>query len=268
MDLVTNDLQRALLYVLVLNDNGAFPTRENLNNFVQTGMPTASTSGTKFSLLLSRMALGDMMSPHWQPGDAVADYMISMGWIIEGKDNGKLLLTMLGRALCMGLQSQTPSGNDDATIYSATPEEPVAMSKLMGLLNRSNSQMYIDPFLEPDHVEMLATKTPVRKIVTGPKHEHDIALRLAEVPFPEDFQVRVFKGEGLHDRGAVHADGGVAIVGTSLNHIHGKYVAMVDLPARISSDYLAILEGIWDSSEPLEPFYPQSKNKKPKPKAE
>lgn len=262
MDLLTNDLQRALLYVLILNDNGAFPTKANLNEFVQTGMPQASTSGTKFSMLLSRMALGDMMSPHWQPGDPVADYMISMGWLTEGQANGKLLLTVMGRALCVGLQGQTPGENDDATIYSATPEEPVAMSKLMGLLNRSNSQMYIDPYLEADHVQMLATKTPVRNVVTGTTYANDIATRLAEVSFPENFQVRVFKGDGLHDRGAVHADGGVAIVGTSLNHIRGKYVAMVDLPARISGDYRAILEEIWANSEPLEPYYPESKSKK------
>lgn len=267
MDLLTSDLQRALLYVLLLNDNDAYPTKDNVNDFVQTSMPKPSTTGTKLSALLGRIAMGDMMSPQWEPGGPVSDYMLSMGWILEGKNNGKVHITMLGRALCSGFQSQNPMDFDDATIYSTTPDEPVALSKLIGLLKRSESQLYIDPYLEPDHVEMLS-KTPVRRVVTGKKFAEEIAVRLAEIPFPEDFQVRIFEGEGLHDRGAVHANGGVAIVGTSMNSMHGKYVAMVDLPPRISGTYSNILEGIWEDSKLLEPKYPESRNNRKKPKGD
>jgi hypothetical protein len=262
MNLVTDDVHRALLYVLVLNENGAYPTKQNLNDFVQTKLPKSSSSATILSASLSRM-VGEIMSPKWQKGDEVADYMIAMGWLLEGKNNGLLLLTNLGRAMSVGLEKEESTDEAGATIYSSTPDNPIALSQLASLLNRSDSQMYIDPHLGADQVQWLANNTPVRRMVTRERFGPEISARLAEVNLPDDLEVRVLTGKTLHDRGAVHANNGVAIIGSSINGMQGKYVAMVDLPANVSGSYLNVLEDIWSRATPLTPTNPNIGDKKP-----
>lgn len=267
MTIITDDVHRALTYILLLNDNGAYPTPKNVDDFIQTKLPDASRSGSKWNSLISQQVLGGLLDPQWKAGEPVAKYLENMGWVLLGKQNGKLAITTLGRALCMSLESEKSLMGNAATVYTSTPEKPIALSQLTSMLNQSQGELYVDPFMEADHVEWIANNTPVRRIVTGSRFASEIKLRMKEVRLPPELEVRIFSGKQLHDRGAVHANGGVAIVGTSVNGMRDKYVAMVDLPPEVSGAYRNLLEEIWAKSKKIDAYYPSSGSKSRKTKS-
>jgi hypothetical protein len=97
VDLITSDIERALLYTFALNESDITPTVEEVNKFVTTKRPKASTTT---SLLTQRfsVSMGALLSSSWVAGQPEAEYMVSMGWVSETPSGG-LRVTSSGQAL-------------------------------------------------------------------------------------------------------------------------------------------------------------------------
>lgn len=205
-----------------------------------------------------RIALGEMFDPQWIPGEKVALYAVKMRWLKLDEVTGKLEISNVGEALLDGLELTESSSTAGARVYTSTPERPVAVSQLVALMQESNSETYIDPFLDAEHVEFLLTKTTIVKILTSEKHRVAIQARLAEIEINHDYQVRVIGDKSLHDRAILHEGGGVAIVGTSFKRIESKYVVVVDLPASVSRPFREMMDALWERSELILPAHPDA----------
>jgi hypothetical protein len=257
VELVTPDIERALNYVYLLTNSGYSPSLVEIDEFVTTKLPTPSSTTTKLNHALIRGAFGDLLSPHWVAGGKVSEYMVRMGWLRVSRDE-KAHLTSSGGALLSGLSQFGSDLNAGARVYTSTPERPIAVSQLVSLIQQHNSETYIDPYLDADHVDFLFTQTSISKILTSDRYLPAISVRLAELDLEASSEVRIVRGGALHDRAVLHEDGGIALIGTSFKKIESKFVGLVDLPAALAQGFRAAMEELWSRAEVVIPSHPDS----------
>jgi hypothetical protein len=261
VEIVTADIERALNYIALLTNAGYAPTCDEVDTFVTSQVPKPSTSTSKILHSLSSVAFRDLFGEQWVAGDKVTKYMTHLGWLRVTAGN-KVHLTASGLALLEGLSRNDESDTNGVRVYTSTPERPIAVSQLVTLMQQHNSDTYIDPHLDADHIEYLFTHTPITKILTSDSHLKVIRVRLAELRVEQESkQVRVLRGESLHDRAVLHEDGGIALIGTSFKKIESKVVGLVDLPASLASSFRQTMEELWAQAEVVLPVHPDAKRK-------
>lgn len=258
MEIVTLDIERALTYVSLLTGSGYAPTVDEVDTFITTRMPQPSESTSKIMRSLTSVAFRDLFGQHWVAGDKVSNYMLEMGWL-KAKSSGKVHLSSAGAALLDALSRGNESHANGVRLYTSTPERPIAVSQLVSLMQQHNSDTYIDPYLTADHIEYLFSNTPITKILTGASKLEEIQIRLAELRIDSgEKQVRVLIGRELHDRAALHEDGGIALIGTSFRKIESKVVGLVDLPENLARGFRSAMEELWARAKVVEPSHPDT----------
>lgn len=261
MEIVTADIERALTFISLLSNSGYTPTANEVDTFITTQMPKPSTSTSKILYSMNTAAFRDILGPHWVAGDRVSKYMLEMGWL-KAKADGKVHLSVAGAALLDGLSRNDESQTNGVRVYTSTPERPIAVSQLVSLMQQHNSDTYIDPHLDADHIEYLFSHTPITKILTRDSHLKAIKVRLAELRIESGTkQIRVLRGEVLHDRAVLHEDGGIALIGTSFKKIESKVVGLVDLPESLARGFRQSMEELWAKAEVVKPVHPDAKRK-------
>lgn len=251
MDLITADIERALLYTFALNESDITPTAEEVNKFVTTKLPKAATTT---SLLTQRFSasMGALLSSSWVAGEPVSKYMVSMGWVSETPSGG-LRITSSGQALITFQQREPGQQTGGVSVFTSTPDKPMILSHLLTLMADKVGGYYIDPWLNADNIELLYSETSIKRVLTRDnKYTSAIRARLRELNAEPTFEVRLVPESGeLHDRSILHESGGVTLVGTSLNRLEGKYSVAVALPNSAAHEYYAQMVSLWNKSEPL-----------------
>ena len=254
MEIVGSDVKRALSLLKILSNVGYLPTIDEIDAFVTTKTPRQSKTSSRFedylNLNFSRM-FGNV---NWIPGDPVAGYLHQTGLIAIDPKSKKCRLTLFGAALASGVaMGELPTASGVA-LFTSTPEKPIMLSTLHTLMAEHKSEMYIDAYLEAGNIEMLWEDTQIRKVLTADTGKlAAIRARLSELLIGDEMEIRVVPGKSqLHDRAIIHGDGGVAIVGSSLNSLEGKYTAVFNLPREISTEFVAKMNALWEKSSKLE----------------
>lgn len=252
MDLISLDIERALLYTFALNESDITPTKKEVDKFVTTKLPKASTTT---SLLTQRFSasLGALVSTSWVAGEPVGDYMLAMGWVSETPSGG-LRLTSSGKALITFQQREPGAQSGGVSVFTSTPDKPLILSHLLTLMADKVGGYYIDPWLNADNIELLYSETSVQRVLTREnKYTTAIRARLRELNADPKFEVRLVpKSSELHDRSILHESGAVTLVGSSLNRLEGKYSVAVALPNSAAHDYYAQMVALWNKSKPLD----------------
>jgi hypothetical protein len=247
------DIERALRYTLALNESDVTPRADELDRFVTTKPPKASSTTSPIAQRIASIAMGDFLSSTWVPGDAVSSYLLKMGWLIQ-TDSGGLRITASGQAILRHQLSESKDEHGGASVFTSTPDKPMILSHLLTLMANRTSSIYIDPYLDADNIELLLTQTPVRKVLTKEnRYIPAIKARLQELGKTSDFEIRVVtNGDELHDRSILHDAGGATLVGTSLTGLQGKYSVAVDLPTSLVGDFYSKMTRLWEASTPLD----------------
>ena len=250
MDLITDDLNRALGFLHACSIEGQWPTPSQLDLYITTKQPRPghSTSNMYQVALRNMQAL---MGTTWIPGEKVSSYLLEVCWAELVPSEETIRLTKLGRSLLKGLKATDEMYANEVTVRTASPENPISLGQILNLIQTKQSETIVDPYLGFDEFELLL-QTGIKRILTTKINLNTgIQAMIAELDASEKVEVRVADKEKLHDRVIIHRNGGVALVGTSMNSTRNTYTSLVDLPASIGLPIAKGIDKLWAQSEPL-----------------
>lgn len=251
MDLVTDDLYRAMAFLQACTADGAFPTAAELDLYITTKQPRPGEStSTLYQAAIRNMQA--LMGSTWIPGEGVSDYLLKVHWAEPLPNEDAIRLTRLGASFLKGLRDSQEALPNEVSVKTASPENPISLSQILNLIQTKQSETIVDPYLGFDEFQLLL-RTGVKKILTTKIHLNTgIQAMIAELDAAERVEVRVTDQEQLHDRVIIHRNGGVALVGTSLNAKRNPFTSLVDLPANLGAPIKKGIDKLWAKSEPLE----------------
>lgn len=254
-DLLAPHLVRAIMYIKVANDGGAYPSANALDLYAVTREPYArrrvSIAGlTDFTDLIGTV----------RDAQPVSKYMRKMDWI-EDYSTG-IRLTPLGRGIALGLLSEenvTQDAEDEG--YVLSPDDPARYELLIRALNAAGGGMLIDPYLKADQVKWLCQATTLRRIVlSSTKQGITVITAVSHVlgnlsnSLPEfQLEARTSADDRLHDRILVGEDDNVWQIGASLNGLDKNVTAIMRLPDSLLPQVREFAESIWSEASPLQP---------------
>lgn len=249
---VPDNLMRALGYVHVANIGGSGPDYAELNAFVND--PPFSFAR---AILMSPEEAMRSLHPD---RDDVSERLISLGWVIPGKD-GRFALTRLGRAVLRGLRLEE-TGHAESEPVVIRPDDPLNYAMLTRAVAEAGAGMLCDPYFKPDMLRWLSASTSVQRVLVKRARQKKERLDqeqlfpvfLGAVTRDVALEVRITDDDSFHDRGLVAANGDVILIGTSLTGIGTHLTVVVPLPEVAGRPWREHHERLWEAAERIEPL--------------
>lgn len=251
MDLITDDLHRALAFLHACTSAGGFPTADELDLYITSKQPrNGESASTLYQAAIRNMQA--LVGTTWIPGEPVSGYLLSVGWAEQMQKGNFIHLTKLGTALFRGIADSDAELSHEVTVQTASPDNPISLAQIVNLIQTKQSELFVDPYLGFEEIDKLRS-AGIRKILTTRRHLtagiQDLVATLGEA---EKVEIKVANQQLLHDRAIIHRNGGVALVGTSFNGRRKPYTSLVDLPPSIGAPIKNNIDMLWAQSEPLE----------------
>ncbi|MEE6286584.1 hypothetical protein V2J52_02825 [Georgenia sp. MJ173] len=250
---ISERLVRALSYVNIANRGGSGPTPDELIAFVDN--PRSSLSQTlrgSMQRMIAELA-GEA------PVDDVPTRMSGLGWARQDAGQ-RLTLTDLGRAVLRGLRlEETEQVESEAVIIG--PDNPLQYAMLTRVVAEAGAGLLCDPYFKPDMLQWLSSSTSIsRVLVTRPRpkkerEEQDqlFPIFLGAYSQAGRIEIRITEDKSFHDRGLVHENGDVSLLGTSLTGIGTHLTAVVPLPDVAGRPWREHAERVWGEATPVVP---------------
>lgn len=263
MDLIQEHVRRALAYLRLLNDQGAFPTQEHLEKFASSPGPRdAVYESALFGAVVNNLQV--LTRPQKvRDAEPVAEYLLRMEWAQESNTNGGLRLTDLGRALLRGLETEAPElPPSTVTDIVLEPTDPLAWVNLTRVAANAVGGMLVDAYFKAEFVPWLVESTSLERILVSSRHQgaaRDLArmaVALGTVPNGGRLQVRSTSDPELHDRCIIGTDGRLQLLGASINGVGRSMTAVITPDDEVMRVYRDRYEKLWNTATPIVPQQP------------
>lgn len=257
-DPIPAHLVRALAYVNLANLGGGAPTRADLDAFAQDEVPAPGRRMSFYDYATSGLHKAIYRSGSYEFGEPVAEYMVALGWLEEGHDGG-LQVTALGRAVLHGFElAETESAADALTVIF--PEDPLHYAALTRAIASAGAGLLFDPYFKPDMLPWLGSSTTIRRVLVleatrnnKEKEEQKLfPMYLGGLEEAAGIEVRITSSETFHDRGVLHEDDQVSLIGTSLTGIGKHVTTIIPLPQEAGEPVREHIEALWSAAQPVE----------------
>jgi hypothetical protein len=251
MELVPEHVHRALKYIETMNRGQEAPTPADVDAFA-TKVPPAG-GGYRSPMESFAAQYGAILFQTRDP-EPVCRYMESMGWIDIVAE--RVRLTSSGSAFLRGLdgKAEEQGALTASAVVLLEPNSPMAPVHLARAAADAGAGMYVDKYLREEHLAWVLQNTALTKLLVGLADQRGVlATALGALPNADRISVRLYEGKDLHDRALVRADGGVTLIGASINGVGKNATVIVPLPAAVSGEYAKHLERMWAAAEPIEP---------------
>lgn len=183
-----------------------------------------------------------------EPDETLVEQAGRFRWIESSATGAGLVLTSLGRALL----------RSDADLASASEvtvldgDDPLAWGALVGTIAEAGACLIVDPYLKPEQFLDIAQFTGTTRVIMlrPEKEQHLIAWQLYQALPGIDVQIRVADRKFMHDRYIV-GENAVYGIGCSLNGVGNKPTTLVPHSGEVADRIRDIVEGWWNSAEPI-----------------
>ncbi len=258
MELVDENVHRALLYVATLNREGYLPTTGQVEAFATSAGPRpAAYTSTMAELANTARQVAQGGRHLVREAEPVTEYLHRVGWIATG--HGGLRLTDCGEALLRGL-GRSEAEDSEAVEVTLEPKDPLVYVQLTRLVGAAGSALLVDAYFKPDYVPWLVKATQVARLLVGAKHPQaprdlqSLGLALGGLGKGRDLEVRATKDPRLHDRCLISPTGRVSVMGTSVNGVGQSLTAVVPLSEEAARVYRKLYEDLWREAEAVKPL--------------
>jgi hypothetical protein len=264
VELIQEHIRRVLTYLRLLNDQGFDPSREHLEKFAQNPVPQSAVFQS--ALFASAGAVFDLVQPRKiRDAEPVVEYLLRLEWVHESAGlSGHLRLTDLGRILLRGLETEAPTDLPEPTVADVVlePTDPLAWVNLTRVTANAGAGMLVDAYFKAESVPWLVETTTLRRVLVSSRHQSAtrdltrMAVALATVPNAGELEVRSTDAPELHDRCLIGADGGVQLLGSSVNGVGRSMTSVITPDVEVMRFYRDRYEGLWSSATVIVPQQP------------
>jgi hypothetical protein len=252
---IPDHLVRALAYVNLANVGGDEPTTQELDAFSALDVPAGPDEADVGQLTYSYTSRVMLRGFH-SPAEPVSNYMIGVGWVVPTPG---LRLTRLGRAVLRGVEMAAME-TEGVGLTVISPEDPLKYAALTRAIAAAGEGLLFDPYFKADMLSWLGGSTTIRRVLIrearreSEKKDHDLfPMYLGHLEETADVEVRVTTSDTLHDRGVIHDDGAISLMGTSLSGIGKHLTTIVPLPAEAGQPWREHIERLWEDARPIVP---------------
>lgn len=256
IDPIPGHLTRALAYVHLANLGGGYPTTQDLDAFATSTVPRNSGDSDMLrDSLMTMSLLRDWVGPKPDP---VADYMLDLGWLRPA--SGGLRLTDLGLGVLRGSQAAESEDAHRSLNVVLSPDDPLQYATLTRAISEAGAGLLVDPYFKPDMLEWLSSSTNITRVLlksSGRSRDNGedrlFPILLGAANEVAQIEVRRTGSGSLHDRGVIHENGQVSLLGTSLTGVGKHLTAIVHLPSTAAEPWRVHMESLWEGATPIEP---------------
>lgn len=194
-------------------------------------------------------------SARYEKAETYSQYLDRLGWVTDSTEGIKL--TKLGKAILKDLNSPKIDPSETGIVEVVLdPENPFAYASALGVIASVESALLIDPYLRLDGLQDIVEFDNVERILVReniPKQESSVLAHAIGALAKEGKNISIRRARDLHDRYVIPPEGGIVMLGTSLNGI-GKKISTVttigDGPSELLRKHY---EEVWVKAEILSP---------------
>ena len=256
MELLTDRQLRLLGFVGACNGSGYRPLPKEVQTWLDS--PGARAPVTKFQDYFTAQvfrSFGSVFAAVPGTGETDVAHAVRMFWIA---DEERLLLTTLGRALLRAsLRQQETQTSSDVVVLDR--EDPLAYAMLIGRLASFGAATLVDPYLRLEQLHDLVTQTQLARVLISKQYKDSRDVRAGMAIYlggaSREIQVRCSSDPDVHDRMVLTAEGGVHLLGHSLNGIDSGVAStlLIELPSAAAAGQAAKVDQWWKAADILEP---------------
>lgn len=240
MELLNDAAHRALLFVDLLEKNGAPPTPDKVDEMGGAG-----------HLLWGKDVLG---YEWWSEEDreTYPDYLSRIG-LVTVVDQ-VVRTTAQGRAILHHLSSA--GAQDELIEMVIDPTDPFAYSKVLTRLAAFGPSMLIDPYCRHEQIWDILGFDGITRVLTGPERSSrnmHASIASALHKLGTDRRIEVRWSAETHDRYLIPKSGNVVMLGMSLNGAGRKIGTIASLSSSASQVLRQQHEELWRASTPIPP---------------
>ncbi|MET9218692.1 hypothetical protein ABZX65_07900 [Streptomyces sp. NPDC003300] len=260
MSRVSDHILRTLWYIELVASQGQQLSLADIDSYAQAPQPRDAQREQLFlggtSLFSGLYGQGKVK----RRPEAVAHYLVQVGWIKKGDDG--VTLTKIGRAVLRAESDERSAGEDldpEVADIALDPEDPMVYVQLTRRLQKAGQGLLVDAYFHAYSLEWLVESTTLRRILTSSRHPSSgkdrqlLAVALATIPNGADVELRHTADPSLHDRCVVSEDGSVQLLGSSVNGVGRHLTAVIAPSADIAEVYRKKYEDLWASAERVHP---------------
>lgn len=246
VQIVDERTHQVLAYIDALNRHNLKPTEQMVAVFAKNPFQrrTSPMAGDVFKEFRERWT---------QDQESFCEYLERLSLLTRTGDGVEL--TRYGRALLKTLN--TPVMDDattDVVEIVLRPENPFAYAQALDALGTPARALLVDPYFRLAQLINIAELDNIERVLLGPLRPADCeALANGLGALPEGRALEARRAKALHDRYLIPKNGGVLMLGASLNGIGKSVSTMATLGPEASQALRQVHESIWSEAERIEP---------------